>query len=211
VNAKIIKHVILSVALALLLPLVAHSQDFQRVSFGADATAWFAPDLDGFSMALGGPGVAEIHEIDDTALFGLRPFVRFGLLQGLDLELSHEFAFSGDTDIMVSSASGIWRPFGQSGLELHASICYGQFDWDGPGNFDSNWGWEIGAGYNLRLLQSASLIFGVAYRDLTFDFEIDEMLQDFTTTRPDVSDVLLTDTEVDAAGVVASAGVLITF
>ncbi len=210
-STKITNYAIVSAVLALALPLVANAQDFQRVSFGADAAAWFAPDYDGFSIALEGLGPSEFHSIDDTELFGIRPFVRFGLIHELDLELSHEFAFSDGTDLMVSAASGIWRPFGRSGLELHGSICYGQLDWDGPGNFDSNWGWEIGAAYNLRLLQSTSLIFGLAYRDLAFDFEIDDLLDDLPTMRPDVTDVFLTDTEVDAAGVVATAGVLVTF
>jgi hypothetical protein len=211
VKTTTIKPVVVSVALAFVLPLAGHAQDFQRISFGADAAAWFAPDLDAFSIALEGPGRTEIHEIGDTALFGIRPFVRFGLIHGLDIELSHEFGFSDDTDVMVSAASGVWRPFGQGGLELHASLCYGQFDWNGPGNFESTWGWEIGAGYNLRLLDTVSLLLGVAYRDLTFDFQIDDLLEHLPEERPDVTDVYLTDTKVDTGGVVATAGVLVTF
>jgi hypothetical protein len=208
---KIVKCSVVALGFAILVPLAAQGQDFQRVSFGADVTAWFVPDLDGFAMALASNGTVETHAIDDSVLYGFRPFVRLGLLRQFDLQLSHEFAFGDDAEPMVSAASGIWRPFSRSGLELHASICYGQFDWDGPGAFKSSWGWEIGAGYNLALLESVSLLFGVAYRDITMDFKVDKFLRELGETRPDITTVSFSETQVDTAGVVASAGVLITF
>ncbi len=208
---RIMKCSVVALGFVFLVPVVAHAQDFQRVSFGADVTAWFTPKLDDFAMALAADGTIETHQIDDTALYGFRPFVRFGLIRQFDLELSHEFGFGDDADAMVSAASGIWRPFGKSGLELHASICYEQFDWNGPGDFESTWGWEIGAGYNLPLLETVTLVFGVAYRDITLSFKADELLEDLAETRPEVTTVSFSETDIDTAGVVASAGVLVTF
>lgn len=209
---RIMKCSVVALGFVFLMPLAAQGQDFQRVSFGADVTAWLTPNLDDFAMALAADGAVEEFEIDDSVLYGMRPFVRFGLIRQFDLELSHEFAFGDDADAMVSAASGIWRPFGKSGLELHASICYGQFDWSGPGDFESTWGWEIGAGYNLPLFETVTLVFGVAYRDITLDFKEDELLEDLAETRPEVvTTVSFSETDVDTAGVVASAGVMVTF
>jgi hypothetical protein len=208
---KAIGCTVVALGFALLAPIAASGQDFQRVSFGADVTAWFTSGLDDFAMALIGDGIIETHQIDDGALYGFRPFVRLGLIRQFDLEFSHEFGFGDDVEAMVTAASGIWRPFSKSGFELHASICYGQFDWDGPGTFKSTWGWEVGAGYNLALLQNVSLIFGVAYRDITMDFKADKFLDELAETRPEVTTVSFSETEGDTAGVVASAGVLVTF
>jgi len=205
-----IKQVVIAVALMATLPLAVQAQGFERISLGGKAVVWGVPDLDSFSLALDGMAGTEIHGIDESVLFGLRPFVRLGLTSELAVELSHEFAFGGE-DIMVSSGTGIWRPFGENGLELHASICYGQFDWDGPGSFDSTWGWEAGAGYSFRLTDSASLVVGLAYRNLSFDYEVDELLLDLAETRPDVAVVSFSQESADAAGVVADIGIFITF
>ncbi len=213
---RIVKYGAFFSGLLFLLPLSGQTLSSQRISLGGDAVMWAAPDLDSFSMAVSSPAGAEVHEMDSTVLYGVRPFVRFGLLQWLDIELSHEFAFGDETDLMVSSASGIVRPFGEGGLELHASICYGQLKWDGPGNFDSNWGWEIGAGYNFRFTDSLSLLIGVAYRDLAFDYDVSDAIGELMEKLPEGTEseaimVALSEEEVDAAGVVASAGVLVTF
>jgi len=206
-----IKQIAVGVALAVTMPLVAHSQGFERISLGAKAVVWNVSELDDFWVMLEGQGGTEVYELDESVLFGFRPFVRIGLTQELALELSHEFAFGDDADIMVSSGTGIWRPFGEKGLELHASICYGQFDWDGPGNFDSTWGWEVGGGYSFSLSDSVSLMVGIAYRDISFDYKVDEMLADLVETRPDVAAVSLSEGSVDSAGVVADIGISVTF
>lgn len=210
-TSRIIKCSAVALGLLLLEPLAAQGQDFQRVSLGADVVAWFAPDLDNFAMALAADGTVEAYQIDDSVLYGFRPFIRLGLTRRFDIEISHEFDFGDDVEPMVSAASAIWRPFSRSGLELHGSICYGQFDWDGPGTFKSSWGWEVGAAYNLPLLAGMNLILGVAYRDIAMDFKVDKFLEELEETRPEVTTVSFSDTEVDTAGIVASAGVLITF
>jgi len=203
-----IKQVSVGVAVMVTVPLIVQCQGVERVSLGGKAVVWSVPDL---SLALEGMPGTEIHELDESVLLGFRPFVRLGLTPELAVELSHEFAFGDDADITVSSGTGIWRPFGETGLELHASICFGQFDWDGPGNFDSTWGWEVGGGYSFRLSDSASLVVGVAYRDLSFDYEVDDSLEDLAGTQPDVTLVSFTEGSVDAAGVVADVGIFITF
>jgi hypothetical protein len=202
---------ILVATLVVIVPLAAHGQGPERISIGARGVVWAVPDLESFSLALGGIGGTEIYEIDESVLFGGRPFVQLSLTRQLALELSQEFAYGEDTDIMVSSGTGIWRPFGERGLELHASICYGQFDWDGPGGFDSSWGWEIGGGYSFWLSDSVSLVVGVAYRDLSFDYEVDDLLLELAEERPDVGIATLSKESVDSAGVVGSIGVSITF
>ncbi len=198
------------VALMVAVPLIVHSQGPERISLGVKGVVWSAPDLDDFSVTLEGMQGTVVYETDETALFGVRPFVRFGLTQRLALELSHEFGFGDNVDIMVSSGSGIWKPFGESGLELHASICYGQFDWDGPSTFDNAWGWEVGAGYSFKLSRSASLVAGVAYRDLSFDYDVEALMGELAATRPDVL-VGVSEGSADAAGFLADVGVSITF
>jgi len=209
-NRRTILFAILCIGWVLALPIPSQAQDFQRISFGGDAVAWSVSEMDGFSVTLSGPDGTEIREIGDSVLFGFRPFIRFGLIRELDLEVSHEFSFGSDVDIMVSSATGIIRPFGGTGLELHASICYGQFDWGDIPDFDSAWGWEIGASYNFKLSRSAGLIVGVAYRDLSFEVDLDKTLSDLEQTRPGTT-VAVFEENADAAGVVGTVGVLISF
>jgi hypothetical protein len=206
-----IKHVIVCMVLTFALPLTVQGQEFERISLGGKVVVWSVPDLDGFWVALDGLRGTERHEIDDNVLYGVRPFLRVGLIRQLALELSHEFAFGDNADIMVTSGTGIWRPFSSSGLELHASICYGQLDWDGPGNFDSTWGWEAGGGYSFKLFDSVNLVLGVAYRDLSFDYEVDELLLDLVETRPDVATVRYSRDSVDPSGLVADIGIFVTF
>jgi hypothetical protein len=43
------------------------------------------------------------------------------------------------------------------------------------------------------------------------DFKEDELLKDLAETRPEVTTVSFSETEVDTVGVVASAGVMVTF
>lgn len=203
-----LKQVIVAVALTLTLPLTGHGQGFERISLGAKGVYWSVPDLDTFSLGIEGPGLSEIHEIGESELFGVRPFLRLGLTRRLAVELSHEFAFGDDVDLTVSSGSGIWRPFGESGLEFHASICYGQLDWGGPGDFESAWGWEVGGGYSLRLFRSVSLVAGVAYRDLSFAYNVVDLLDQIAETAVSLS---LPQESADSAGVVAGIGVFITF
>jgi hypothetical protein len=210
-KSNIILHVFVCLGLALALPVLSHAQDFQRISIGSHAAVWSVPQMDGFSVAVIGPEGTEIRDVDDTVLFGFRPFVRLGLIREFDIELSHEFAFGSDVDVMVSSASGIVRPFAGSGLEFHASICYGQLDWDDITAFDSSWGWEVGVGYNFRLSPSAALVIGLAYRDLSFEVDVDKTQARVKETRPEVTDVALSEDSLDAAGIVANAGIYITF
>lgn len=190
---------IVAVVLAVALPFSLYGQGFERVSLGADGVVWSVPELDSFSLELVGMDGTEVHEVDETVLFGVRPFLRFGLTRRFALELSHEFAFGDDVDIMVSSGTGIWRPVQESGLELHASICYGQFDWGGPGTFDSTWGWEAGAGYSFKLSDSASLVVGVAYRDLSFDYDVDRLRSEFEEARAEEIEELREEIEIEAA------------
>lgn len=206
-----IKRVIVVAALMVLPALAVHAQGFERVSLGANGVVWGTPDLDDFSLAFESREGNEVYELDESVLFGVRPFVRLGLTRQLAVELSHEFAFGDEADIMVSSGTGIWRPFGESGLELHGSICYGQLDWDGPGDFDSAWGWEAGGAYTFRISESVYLLAGVAYRDLSFDYRTADLQEELKETRPDVFGVGLSKDSVDSAGVVGSVGVFVTF
>ena len=197
--------------LVFLKPLVARGQGLERISLGAKAAAWIVPDLDDFSLILDGLRGPEVYETDESVLLGIRPFARLGLTQNLALEISHEFAFSGDSDVMVTSGTGIWRPFSRTGLEFHASICYGQFDWNGPGDVDHTWGWEAGASYRLELTESVCLIAGIAYRDLTFDFDVEGLFTDLAETRPDVAVVSFSQESIDASGAVADIGISVRF
>ncbi len=206
-----IERVIVVAAVMVLPALAVHAQGVERVSLGANGVVWGMPDLNDFSLAFQTAGATEVYELDQSVVFGVRPFVRFGVTRQLAVELSHEFAFGDDANIMVSSGTGIWRPFGESGLELHASICYGQLDWDGPGDFDSAWGWEAGGAYTFRVSESVYLLAGVAYRDLSFDYNTAALLTDLEETRPDVLAIDLSKGSADAAGVVGSVGVFVTF
>jgi hypothetical protein len=208
-NVNLRKTIVIA-ALTLVTPFVAHSQGFERIALGGKASVWSASDLDNFSLVLDGLGGTEVYEMDDNILFGIRPFVRLGLTRHLALELSHEFTFA-DSSIMVSSGTGIWKPFEETGFELHASICYGQLDWDDPGDFDSAWGWEAGAAYTFPLSPATNLIVGLAYRDLSFDFDPDALLTELSETRPDVLALSISGDKVDAAGFVADIGILVIF
>lgn len=202
-----VKQVAGTLAVTVALPLVALGQQVERFALGADAVVWGAPDLDSFSLSITGTEGTAVHEIGDTVLYGIRPFIRIGASKEFAAELSHEFVFGDDVDVMVSSATAILRPFGKSGLEVHASLCFGQMDWDGPGGFDSAWGWEVGAGYTFKLSDSAVVLIGIAYRDVSFHYDLEGLVEEL----PKDSTVSLPDESVDSAGVVGTAGFFVIF
>jgi len=202
-----IGQVIVASALIVTAAAAVRGQGVERYALGVNGTVWSVPDLDRFSVVIGG---AE-EGIEDTVLYGVRPFVRLGLSSHLALEVSHEFAFGDDVDVMVSSGSGIWNPFGGGGLELHASICFGQFDWDGPGNFNSAWGWEVGGAYSFRISNSVRLLIGIAYRDLSFDYDLAELLVELAETAGGAEGVTVSEGSADSAGAVGNIGLSVTF
>jgi hypothetical protein len=203
-----LQHLVAALTLTVALPFLAHAQEVERFSVGIDAAVWDASNIEDFSVVIrSDTEIAQVHSIADSVPYGVRPFLRLGLSRELAVELSHEFSFGDDVDIMVSSASAIWRPFGQRGLELHASLCYGQLHWDGPGDFNSPWGWEAGAGYSFWLSESPALIVGVAYRDLSFGLELEELQEQL----PQGMSASASETSLDSAGVVGSLGFFFIF
>lgn len=131
--------------------------------------AFFPQDIDDFSVT---NSTTRFRISDDAAAqLGVEGSLRFNknfsiygnidtvFISGIDW-----FNFSAGP-VLTFQASDSLRPYVKGGG------VFGNFSWDGPGDFDQAFGWEVGTG--VHFLES-KYRFGIefAYRDLSFDYNL---------------------------------------